>query len=84
MSLSFLFFSWHSQKKYKFIRIDGSTSAENRSKYVDKFQNDDDVKVAILSIVAANAGINLTAASLVVFTELFWNPGVRKGMGIVI
>lgn len=32
--------------------------------------------MAILSICAANAGLNLSAASLVVFGELFWNPGV--------
>ena len=43
---------------------------------VNRFQDDEEVKLALLSITAANAGINLTAASLVVFAELFWNPGV--------
>ena len=41
----------------------------------DQFQTDDNCKVALLSITAANTGITLTAAHLVVFSELFWNPG---------
>ena len=41
----------------------------------DQFQTDDNCKVALLSITAANTGITLTAAHLVIFSELFWNPG---------
>ena len=59
-----------------FIRIDGSTSSNMRKHYCDAFQTDDNVRVALLSITAANAGITLTAAHLVVFAELFWNPGI--------
>ena len=64
------------QKKYKSIRIDGRTTPEQRNHYCNKFQENEEVQIAILSITAANAGLNLAAASLVVFAELFWNPGV--------
>ncbi|KFD54109.1 hypothetical protein M513_05128 [Trichuris suis] len=71
-ALSSLFAS----KKVHAVRIDGSVSSEKRKIYCDKFQNSDDVRVALLSITAASTGITLTASRLVVFAELFWNPGV--------
>ena len=61
---------------FRFIKIDGRTNAEHRKYQIDEFQNCNDCIAAILSITAANAGITLTAAKLVVFAELFWNPGV--------
>lgn len=64
------------KKKCRYIRIDGSTNAELRKTYCDKFQYNDGVKVAVLSISATCTGITLTAAQLVVFAELFWNPGI--------
>ncbi|XP_067021741.1 SWI/SNF-related matrix-associated actin-dependent regulator of chromatin subfamily A-like protein 1 isoform X1 [Acropora muricata] len=63
------------QKKYKFIRIDGSTAAGVRQGLCDHFQQDKDCLVAVLSITAANTGLTLTEANAVVFAELFWNPG---------
>ena len=59
-----------------YIRIDGSTHSEKRQSLVDKFQTTDACKCALLSITAANSGITLTQANLVVFAELFWNPGI--------
>ena len=64
------------EAKVQYIFIDGSVSSEERNSQVEKFQTSDKVRVAVLSITAANAGITLTAASLVVFAELFWNPGI--------
>jgi len=66
------------------MRIDGRSSAEQRGFLCDRFQRDETVRVAVLSITAANAGINLSAASLVIFAELFWNPGVRFSTGFVL
>ncbi|KAF0311821.1 SWI/SNF-related matrix-associated actin-dependent regulator of chromatin subfamily A-like protein 1 [Amphibalanus amphitrite] len=64
------------RRKDQHIRIDGSTQAAQRKRECDRFQSGSAVRVAVLSITAANTGLTLTAASLVVFAELFWNPGV--------
>ena len=63
---------------FRFIRIDGTTSSDKRKQQCLKFQNDEDYIVAVLSIRAASTGLTLTAARLVVFAELFWNPGVSR------
>ena len=64
------------KRREGYIRIDGNTTAPQRKRECDRFQGEDAIRAAVLSITAANAGLTLTAASLVVFTELFWNPGV--------
>lgn len=60
-----------------YIRIDGSTSSADRETRCQQFQLSERHSVAVLSITAANMGLTLSAANLVVFAELFWNPGVR-------
>ncbi|XP_057675164.1 DNA annealing helicase and endonuclease ZRANB3 isoform X2 [Corythoichthys intestinalis] len=66
------------EAKTGYIRIDGSVPASERIQLVHKFQNDPDTRVAILSIQAAGQGLTFTAASHVVFAELYWNPGQIK------
>ena len=60
------------REKIKYIKIDGSTSSLARKTQCDEFQTSHQIRVAVLSITAANSGITLTAAQLVVFAELFW------------
>ena len=57
-------------KKVKFIRIDGSTPAQNRGDLVNKFQQNSDVRVAILSINAAGTGLTLTVSLLLAVKTL--------------
>lgn len=64
------------QKKVKHIVITGETMTKFRQELCDDFQENPNTKVALVSIMAAGVGITLTAASLVIFTELSWNPGV--------
>ena len=58
------------------MRIDGSTSAHKRNENVENFQNDTNIRIAILSLMAAGTGITLTRVSECVFGELYWVPGV--------
>ncbi|KAG7330920.1 hypothetical protein KOW79_004889 [Hemibagrus wyckioides] len=58
------------------IRIDGSTPSADRQQLCEKFQFSEQSCVAVLSITAANMGLTLHSADLVVFAELFWNPGI--------
>ena len=63
------------EMKLDFILIDGKTKQSRRHELVNHFQTKDHCRVAVLSILAAGCGITLTAASQVIFAELYWNPG---------
>uniref|UniRef100_A0A4W3I9W2 Zinc finger RANBP2-type containing 3 n=1 Tax=Callorhinchus milii TaxID=7868 RepID=A0A4W3I9W2_CALMI len=84
--LKFLVFAYHLsmlqacteaviENKVGYIRIDGSVPSSERIHLVHQFQNDPDKRVAILSIKAAGQGLTFTAATHVVFAELYWDPG---------
>ncbi|NWU99127.1 SMAL1 protein, partial [Upupa epops] len=64
------------KKHVEYIRIDGSTPSAERQFLCQKFQFSEKRVVAVLSLTAANMGLTLSAADLVVFAELFWNPGI--------
>lgn len=64
------------QKKQKsFIKIDGQTSINERNESIKHFQNESSCVAAVLSLLAAGVGLTLTAAELVLFAELYFNPG---------
>ncbi|XP_072328420.1 DNA annealing helicase and endonuclease ZRANB3 isoform X2 [Scyliorhinus torazame] len=63
------------ESKARYIRIDGSVPSSERIHLVHQFQNDPETQVAILSIKAAGQGLTFTAATHVVFAELYWDPG---------
>ncbi|XP_069717641.1 DNA annealing helicase and endonuclease ZRANB3 isoform X2 [Phaenicophaeus curvirostris] len=66
------------ENKVRYIRIDGGVPSTERVHLVNQFQKDPDTRVAILSIQAAGQGLTFTAATHVVFAELYWDPGHIK------
>ncbi|CAE8732603.1 unnamed protein product, partial [Polarella glacialis] len=65
-------------RKVGFVRIDGQVPQQLRPKLIQDFQEDPSVTCAVLSITACGEGLNLTAASTVVFCELYWVPGIME------
>ena len=67
-------------KKYKgrlgMMRIDGSVPPAERALKVKKFQSNEKMRLALLSMTAAGVGLTLTAASNIIFAELHWTPGI--------
>ena len=55
----------------------GGCTLKQRQAMIDRFQNDRNSRIFILSLKAAGTGLNLTAASHVIHYDLWWNPAVE-------
>jgi DNA helicase INO80 len=61
-------------RRYRYVRLDGSSRLEDRRDLVTDWQTNDELFVFLLSTRAGGIGINLTAADTVVFYDGDWNP----------
>ena len=61
-----------------FEYFDGSTSATDREKAIQNFQNNDECRVFLISLKAGGVGLNLTAADYVYIVDPWWNPAVEQ------
>ncbi|NQZ84106.1 MAG: DEAD/DEAH box helicase family protein [Nanoarchaeales archaeon] len=64
------------EKGITFVRLDGST--KNRQDVVNSFNEDDNIKVFLISLKAGGVGLNLTAASSVFLYDPWWNPMAER------
>ncbi len=63
------------KRNIAFTYLDGTT--KDRMGQVDKFQNDENIKVFLISLKAGGVGLNLTAADYVFILDPWWNPAVE-------
>ncbi len=66
------------QMDMQYCYLDGSTPAEERRRQVDKFQEQQDIKVFLISLKAGGVGLNLTEADYVYLVDPWWNPAVEQ------
>ena len=60
--------------KDRAVYVSGEVPVHERQNRVDRFQNDDALKLFIANMHIAGVGINLTAARQIVFNDLDWVP----------
>jgi non-specific serine/threonine protein kinase len=66
------------EQNIPFEYFDGSTSATDREKAIQNFQNNDECRVFLISLKAGGVGLNLTAADYVYIVDPWWNPAVEQ------
>jgi SNF2 family DNA or RNA helicase len=63
------------QRGVTYEYLDGQT--QDRSRRVDRFQNDEKCPLFLLSLKAGGVGLNLTAAEYVFLLDPWWNPATE-------
>lgn len=63
---------------HKYEKIIGESSFEERDGAIDKFSNDPDTNLFLISTRAGGVGLNLVAADVVIMYDLDWNPQIDK------
>ncbi|KAL7066931.1 SNF2 family N-terminal domain-containing protein [Cryptosporidium serpentis] len=64
-------------RQYKYCRIDGNTSTEDRDTQIFDFNKpNSDISIFLLSTRAGGLGINLATADIVIIYDSDWNPQV--------
>lgn len=66
------------KQKIPYVYFDGSTTATERERAIQKFQNEEDCRVFVISLKAGGIGLNLTAADYVYIVDPWWNPAVEQ------
>jgi len=62
--------------KIDFAYLDGST--KDRQTQVERFQNEENLKLFLISLKAGGLGLNLTKAEYVFILDPWWNPAVEQ------
>ncbi|KAF2677579.1 hypothetical protein K458DRAFT_423835 [Lentithecium fluviatile CBS 122367] len=62
----------------KYQRYDGSMQMDRRAEAVNRFMDNADENIMLVSLKAGNAGLNLSKASQVIMLDPFWNPFVEE------
>lgn len=61
----------------KYSYLDGSISSKNRIKLVEEFNENEDIRIFLISLKAGGTGLNLSSADIVIHFDPWWNLSVE-------
>ena len=61
------------KEKIKHFKLTGKTQVGDRIKLVEEFNNNDEIKVFLISLKAGGTGLNLIGADMVIHYDPWWN-----------
>ncbi len=62
----------------KYFMITGDTSAKERLRICNDFNNDEDYKIVLISLKAGGTGLNLVGADVVIHLDPWWNYSAQN------
>ncbi len=65
------------RQEIAYCYLDGSTPTKQRQAEVDRYQQNPDIPVFLISLKAGGTGLNLTGADTVVHFDPWWNPAAE-------
>ena len=66
------------EQDIKYFKLTGATKVSERVGLVDEFNNNDDIKVFLVSLKAGGTGLNLTGADMVIHYDPWWNASAEN------
>lgn len=67
---------WLDEAGIEYAYLDGET--RNRQDVVNRFNNEESVKIFLISLKAGGTGLNLASANTVIIYDPWWNPAVES------
>jgi len=65
------------ERKIPYEMLTGKTSQADRNKNIKNFQNNDEVRLFLMTLKAGGVGLNLTQADYVFVLDPWWNPATE-------
>ena len=62
----------------KYLKLTGKTKTDQRIEMVEEFNNNDNIKIFLISLKAGGTGLNLTGADIVIHYDPWWNISVEN------
>ncbi|WP_252229111.1 SNF2-related protein [Clostridium sp. ZBS15] len=64
-------------EQISYLYLDGSTPSKERIRLTHEFNNNEDIKIFLISLKAGGTGLNLTSADMVIHFDPWWNPAIE-------